>query len=250
MKPATVRSPVLVIAIIILTSMTNATIKTTPATQRRFNEFFTKRSFVFSSVHELETKYQTKFNFFQKLKIQHAKKKFTRELNAQHLLDGCDTIKLKNGEEIIAVVSEVNPGEIKYKKCDNKTGPTYAVKRSDISMITYANGSKDYFGNEKPVGENNDDVVNSDIAKTDPVAIAAIASVVVGVLGMLLSAPVLAILIPVGVVLGFVSKNRIKNSKGKLKGNSLALSAIIGGFIVIGLLAIGLIILATSVALW
>jgi hypothetical protein len=242
MKPAIFRSPFFVAAIIILTSMTNATIKTNPPTkQHQFNNFFTKRSFVISSITELETKYKTKFNFFQKIKIQQAKKKFARQLNNEHLLDGCDTIKLKNGEEITAIVSEVNPGEIKYKKCDNKTGPTYAVKRADISMITYANGSKDYFGNEKPAG-NSDDIVNSEIAKTDPLAIASIASVTVGILGMLFSAPVLAILIPVGVVLGFVSRNRIKNSKGKLKGNSLALAAIIGGFIAIALAVLALLL--------
>jgi hypothetical protein len=108
-------------------------------------------------------------------------------------------------------------------------------------MITYANGSKDYFGNEKPAG-NSDDIVNSEIAKTDPLAIASVASVTVGILGMLLSAPVLAILIPVGVVLGFVSRNRIKNSKGKLKGNSLALAAIIGGFIAIALAVLALLL--------
>jgi hypothetical protein len=243
MKPAIFRSPVLIVAIFILTSMTNATIKTTPPkTQHPFNDFFTKRSFVISSITELETKFKTKFNFFQRLKIQQVQKKFARQLKNDHLLDGCDTIKLKNGEEISAIVSEVNPGEVKYKKCDNKTGPTYAVKRSNISMITYANGSKDYFGNEKPAGINNDDIINSEIAQTDPIAIASIASLIVGVGGMLLSAPILAILIPVGVVLGFVSRNRIKNSKGKLKGNSLALAAIIGGFIAIALVALGLIL--------
>ena len=247
MKPAILRSPVLVVAIFILTSMTNATLKTTPpTTQHQFNDFFTKRSLVISSITELETKFKTKFNFFQKFKINLAKNKFARQLKNEHLLDGCDTIKLKNGEEIIAIVNEVNPGEIRYKKCDNKTGPTYAVKRSDISMIVYANSSKDYFGNEKPAGANNAEIVNAEIAKMDPYAIAGFAALLGGIVALVAGAPILSLLIPIGIVLGFVGKSRIKKSNGKLKGNGLAIAAISGGLVIILLLGIALIALASG----
>jgi len=56
-----------------------------------------------------------------------------------------DVITLKNGDEIQAIVQEIGEVDIKYKKYDNPNGPNYTLKKSDIFMIRYANGSKDVF---------------------------------------------------------------------------------------------------------
>jgi len=56
-----------------------------------------------------------------------------------------DVITLKSGEEIQALVQEIGDIDVKYKKFDNRNGPTYSLKKSDIFMIRYANGSKDVF---------------------------------------------------------------------------------------------------------
>ena len=56
-----------------------------------------------------------------------------------------DIIVLKNGNDIESIVQEVGIDEIKYKKFENKSGPTYTLKKSDIFMIRYENGSKDVF---------------------------------------------------------------------------------------------------------
>ena len=56
-----------------------------------------------------------------------------------------DVITLKNGEDIQAIVQEINEVDIKYKKFDNPNGPNYTLKKSEILMIRYANGSKDVF---------------------------------------------------------------------------------------------------------
>jgi hypothetical protein len=228
---------------LLLTSMTSSTVKiNNPKTQKAFNDFFVKRSFLYTSLTELENNYKTKFNFFQRLKINLAKRKISRQLRQENLLDGCDTIKLKSGEEINAIVSEIGTTEVKYKKCDNKTGPTYSIKKSDILSVTYANGSKDFFGNEKPASENNDTIVNSADAATDPLAIASVAAVAGGILlAFAFGAPAFFLLIPIGIVLGFVSRSRIKKSNGKLKGNGLAGAGIITGFIFIALMIIAII---------
>ncbi|HNW89382.1 MAG TPA: fibrobacter succinogenes major paralogous domain-containing protein [Bacteroidales bacterium] len=65
-----------------------------------------------------------------------------------------DTIVLKNGKEIKAVVSDIEFEVIKYKKFENISGPNYTLKKSEISMIKYANGTKDVFGGE--AGQNNE----------------------------------------------------------------------------------------------
>ena len=56
-----------------------------------------------------------------------------------------DVITLKNGDEIEVKVLEVGITEIKYKKFDNQSGPTYTKNVSDIFMIKYQNGERDLF---------------------------------------------------------------------------------------------------------
>jgi hypothetical protein len=56
-----------------------------------------------------------------------------------------DIIILKSGDEIKSMVVEVLSDQIKYKKFENKQGPSYGIEKSKIFMIRYANGSKDVF---------------------------------------------------------------------------------------------------------
>ena len=56
-----------------------------------------------------------------------------------------DILIKRTGDEIEAKVLEIGINEIKYKKFDNETGPTYTISKSEIFMIKYANGSKDVF---------------------------------------------------------------------------------------------------------
>src|SRR6185312_2797353 len=58
---------------------------------------------------------------------------------------GCDTLIMRNETEIKAKVIEITPTEIKYKYCDNVTGPTYVSYRYEVSYIKYANGRLDSF---------------------------------------------------------------------------------------------------------
>jgi hypothetical protein len=63
---------------------------------------------------------------------------------------GQDVIVRKNGEEIKARVEQILDTEIKYRKADNLTGPIYSIKKADVFMIKYENGTKDVF-TEQPV---------------------------------------------------------------------------------------------------
>ena len=56
-----------------------------------------------------------------------------------------DVVTLKNGEDIEAFVQEIGEVDVKYKKFDNPNGPNYTLKKAEIFMIRYANGSKDVF---------------------------------------------------------------------------------------------------------
>ncbi len=67
---------------------------------------------------------------------------------------GCDTVILKNGDQISAKISEIGVTEIKYKKCEYTDGPTYTILKSEVFMVRYSNGSTEIFANsgagEKP----------------------------------------------------------------------------------------------------
>lgn len=60
-------------------------------------------------------------------------------------LETCDNIILKNGTEIKCKVEDIGLDVVKYKKCENLTGPSYSILKKDIFMIQYANGTKDVF---------------------------------------------------------------------------------------------------------
>ena len=61
-----------------------------------------------------------------------------------------DVIILKNGEDIQVLVQEVSDIEVKYKKIENSNGPNYTLKKSEVIMIRYANGSRDMFLDNTP----------------------------------------------------------------------------------------------------
>jgi hypothetical protein len=63
--------------------------------------------------------------------------------------DTCDTLILKNGAEIKANVFEISQKLVRYKHCDNPTGPTFNIETSEVSMIKFKNGTSQEF-NEEP----------------------------------------------------------------------------------------------------
>jgi len=56
-----------------------------------------------------------------------------------------DLLTKKNGEDIKVKIIEVNQSEIKYKKNENLSGPTFTISKSEALMIRYEDGSKEMF---------------------------------------------------------------------------------------------------------
>jgi hypothetical protein len=99
--------------------------------------------------------------------------------------EACDLITLKNGEEISAKVLEITSIEVKYKKCDSPDGPLYVVRKSDVFMIKYANGTKEVFKateEQKGSSSSSSSQKNNNPVSTHELAILAI---VFGVLGLI-----------------------------------------------------------------
>ena len=54
-----------------------------------------------------------------------------------------DKLTFLNGDEQEVKILEVSSSEIKYKRQNNLDGPTFSTLKSELFMITYANGDKD-----------------------------------------------------------------------------------------------------------
>lgn len=153
--------------------------------------------------------------------------------------DSCDELILKNGDIVYGKVVEIGVDEIKYKKCDYIEGPTYSIKKADVFMIKYVNGSKDVFNESQTFSETNNHVSNSDLDVTS------LLSLIIGGVGLPLAFFVSSLFVlfsVTGIILGLIGLNKIKKSKGKLKGQSMAILGVlfgtIGLFIVIAFLAL------------
>lgn len=72
-----------------------------------------------------------------------------------------DLIATKKGDIIKAKVLEITTSEIKYKKTDNLSGPTYSFLKSEVFSINYKNGSKDVFSETITNDQKNDHEVDS-----------------------------------------------------------------------------------------
>lgn len=63
----------------------------------------------------------------------------------------CETIFMRNGDEISAKVIEVGVTEVRFKLCTMPDGPDFIKSKSDIFMIRYTDGTKDVFKESAPV---------------------------------------------------------------------------------------------------
>ncbi|RYU78365.1 hypothetical protein [Hymenobacter persicinus] len=57
-----------------------------------------------------------------------------------------DLLTKQNGEELQVKVLEITPAEVRYKRTDNPDGPLISLRKADVFMIRYANGTKEILG--------------------------------------------------------------------------------------------------------
>lgn len=145
-------------------------------------------------------------------------------------LQGCDTIVLRNGDIMQARVVEIGQREIRYSKCEDNEGPVFVVNITDVFMIKYPNGTRDYFTSEKSPAPS---MGGTAPVKTDGMA-------VTGFIGSLVGLFILGI--PLGImafVFGTISLGKIQRHPERYKGKGFAIASIIIGAIdVIGMLIV------------
>ena len=153
---------------------------------------------------------------------------------------GCDTIVLKSGSLLIGKVEEIGQNEIKYRKCNNLTGPIISILKSDVSVIIYTNGTHEFITSTNALDSSQNNTTtsyNNAPIKTEGLGIAGFVSSLVG---LFIAGIPLGL---VGLIFGGISLSKIKKQPNKFKGKGLAIASIIIGIIAI----IGAIIVIASV---
>lgn len=64
--------------------------------------------------------------------------------------DSCDVIIFRDGTELLTRIIEVSSSEVRYKRCDNLSGPVYVSRKSDLFQLRYSNGTKELMKEEVP----------------------------------------------------------------------------------------------------
>jgi hypothetical protein len=147
----------------------------------------------------------------------------------------CDTIVLKSGSVTIGKVEEIGQVELKYRRCNNLTGPVISLLKSDVSKILYSNGTNEFFGPTDMhipnqtyfTNQNNfpNQTFNSAPQKTEGLGLAGFIS---GLVGLFIASIPLGI---IAVIFGSISLSKIKRNPQRYKGKGFAIAAIILGLV-------------------
>lgn len=140
---------------------------------------------------------------------------------------GCDTIILKSGVTIIGKVEEIGQSEIKYRKCNNLTGPLISIIKADVSSIIYSNGTRDLFGPTDTYIPNQhySTYNNNSVLKTEGLGLVGFIS---GLVGLFIASIPLGL---IAVIFGGISLSKIKRQSQRFKGKGFAIASIILGII-------------------
>lgn len=150
----------------------------------------------------------------------------------------CDVIVFKTGDEAKAKIFEITPNEIKYKPCDFLDGPMRTVRKSDVFMLKYANGTKEVFSTNNPTPSSNapsqssTNPSNKNSSDQSPlnkkIQPLAILSFLFSIVGLFIAG------IPFGlaaVIFGAVSLKKIGLAPDRFKGKGFAIAAIAIGIL-------------------
>jgi len=79
-----------------------------------------------------------------------------------------DVIHKYTGETIEAVVTDISPGVIKYRKYDQQQGPVYSIAREQVEKIVYKSGKIITFEKSEPLEELPDSIMILNLSKPSP----------------------------------------------------------------------------------
>ncbi len=144
----------------------------------------------------------------------------------------CDTIVLKSGVILAGKVEEIGLAEIKYRRCDNISGPLNVVPKSYISIIHYSNGTSETFtpDNKTVSGGFNEQI---GLIPRKEIEVIGIIGFVFSLLGIVPYFGLAFIGGIIGIIFGFISLARIHKYSDKFRGKRIAGASILIGLAVL-----------------
>lgn len=137
----------------------------------------------------------------------------------------CDILTKKNGEEIQVSIQEIGVSEVKYKKCDNLSGPTYTIAKNEVFSIKYKNGNKEVFTNTD--SPNTSNILTAGDKKIEGYSLASLIIGGAGLFGWVFPIFGLAMAIA-GIILGVIGLKKVrKNPNSYVWGKNMATWGII-----------------------
>lgn len=191
----------------------------------------------------------------------------TKNIKINATLETCDSLFLKSGAHVTAKIIEINPKEVKYKKCDNPDGPVIIIRKADVATIKYSNGTSedfnetgkskqsehesDYYNpkdntkkpyNSAPKNLNTSDTKINPFALTSMILAIAF-SFVFPIL--LFVSPFFIFLVPIPLILGIIGLQAINQQPDLYTGKAMAIFGIVyNGLTFLALALLALLIIA------
>ena len=183
---------------------------------------------------ELTWKEKVTLKFFHRQVIK-AERQQAKRLNRWIEEVNCSRIILKNGDVIEADISQINPTEIKYKRCGKPNDPEFIIAKGEVLSIQAEDGEIIYRDTGTSMSTSSF-TRKQNTTPTDGLAIASLASGVGGLLiTLFLSALVGAIAGIAGIVFGFLSLRKRRTDRN-YRGFGISWASIIAGIASVGLL--------------
>lgn len=102
-----------------------------------------------------ESVQKKKKNFFARMTERIMKKRAGKMLKKLKVNSTkCDRIITNDGKEIDVKIVKIGEERIRYKKCDFQNGPTHSIRKEDIFMIKYADGTEEIIKDIETLNEN------------------------------------------------------------------------------------------------
>ena len=140
---------------------------------------------------------------------------------------GCDTIILRSGARITGKVEEINQVEIRYRRCDNLTGPIISISKYDVATILYINGTRESILTDAPPVERVH-VQPAGVPPSPKTEGLGLAGFIAGIVGLFVAGIPLG---SIGIIFGGISLARFKKEPGRYKGRGFAIWSIVLGVI-------------------
>ena len=165
---------------------------------------------------------------FQELQGSNVQLKNENEFNSNNQ-NSCDTIELTNGTRLIVKVTVIGHDIVKFKNCGSISGPEHTLDCSNIYVVKYANGSRDFFNQTERT-------YSHGYAASKKTQGMATTSFVLGIIGLFIAGIPLGLL---AMIFGISSLTRINKEPDRFIGKGFGIAGVILGFIdVVGVLII------------